>query len=218
MAPRVKPKARRRSPGKRTTQPQTHPDDLVGADKPLCERDQLFVAGYLKSLHPERAALEAGFAASVAKTKAYQWVRNPQHKPNVYAAIRRGIEKTVRKIEVSRESVIEELAKLAFSNLMDYGQIGADGQFDLDMSATTRDQFAAVQEIQSRVVKTPGVKTAVKTPAEPTYERHTKIKLAGKREALVDLGRHLGVFKDEAAAGLTVSFTISGLLPAPEQS
>ena len=79
-----------------------------------------------------------------------------------------------------------------------------DGHFDIDLSTTTRDHFAAVQELKTRTKVIGEGKLAV-------TERHTTLKLSNKREALVDLGRAIGVFKEDPTAGQPVAFIIQNL-------
>ena len=99
-------------------------------------------------------------------------------------------ERAVSKLAIDKERVLTELAKLAFANMADYIEIGADGQPRLDLSALTRDQAAAIHEV---VVET---RTVERHLGPPVIITKTRFKLADKRGPLVDLGRHLGPFKD----------------------
>ena len=76
--------------------------------------------------------------------------------------------------------MVAELAKLAFANMRDYMRAGPDGDPYLDFAALTRDR-----ELQGTVA------------AMMRDVRRIKFKLADKRAALGDLGRHLGIFKDD---------------------
>ena len=88
--------------------------------------------------------------------------------------------------------MLSELRKLAFANVLDYITIGGDGQPRTDFSAMTRDQAAAVGEI------TVEGRTEQREDAEPAVIVKTKFKLCDKRAALVDLGRHFGLFPTRA--------------------
>lgn len=172
----------------------------------LDDRERLFVYHYLLSMDAYDAGLQAGYAESMAKTKCYQWVSDGKVKPHVYAAVQKALGRTVQKLEISKERVLQGLADLAFSSITDYGRIGPNG-FELDMTHTTRGQASAIREITVRSSETTkGGKTGAKVT-----DRTTKLKLVDNRAPLVDLGRHLGVFKDDGAAAMTVSFSISGL-------
>ena len=57
--------------------------------KQLNDKERVFVDEYLVDTDPKRAALAAGYSATMAASKAYQWVSNSKVKPHVYAAIQR---------------------------------------------------------------------------------------------------------------------------------
>ena len=97
--------------------------------------------------------------------------------------------RAVSRLAISKERVLDELAKLAFSNMADYLKIGADGQPRVDFSKLTRDQAAALTEVT--------VEDFLDGRGEDARQvRKVQFKLADKRGPLVDLGRHLGLFKD----------------------
>jgi phage terminase small subunit len=99
-------------------------------------------------------------------------------------------ERAVAKLAITKEAVLGELAKLSFSNMLNYLAIGADGQPRLDFSALTRDQAAAIHEL---VVET---RTEERENGPPVVITKTKFKLADKRGPLTDLGKHLGLFRE----------------------
>ena len=100
------------------------------------------------------------------------------------------IERAVAKLAITKEAVLGELAKLSFSNMLDYMKIGPDGDPRLDFSRLTRDQAAAIHEL---VVET---RTETREEGPPAVIVKTRFKLADKRGPLVDLGKHLGIFKE----------------------
>jgi hypothetical protein len=84
------------------------------------------------------------------------------------------------------DMVVEELRKIAFANMADYMKLGPKGDITLDFSGLTRDQAAALGQ--------------VKVSGESVT-----FKLHDKRAALVDLGRHLGIFeKQQSEVQVTV--------------
>jgi phage terminase small subunit len=98
--------------------------------------------------------------------------------------------RAVAKLAITKEAVLGELAKLSFSNMLNYMAIGADGEPRLDFSTLTRDQAAAIHEL---VVET---RTEERENGPPIVIVKTKFKLADKRGPLVDLGKHLGLFRE----------------------
>lgn len=71
----------------------------------------------------------------------------------------------------------------------DYTRVDADGKAVLDMSAITRDQFAAVQEIREDTAGGSG-------DGERKLVIRTTLKLADKTKNLELLARHLGMLQD----------------------
>jgi phage terminase small subunit len=97
--------------------------------------------------------------------------------------------RAVTKLAVTKERVLAELAKLAFANMLDYLKIGPDGDPVLHFAKLTRDQAAALTEVT--------VEDYLDGRGEDAREvRKVKFKLADKRGPLVDLGKHLGLFKE----------------------
>ena len=107
-----------------------------------------------------------------------------------------GAEKAAVAIGVTKERITAELAKLGFSNMLDYVTIGSDGLpfIDMTMIATDRDKGAAIQEVIVETTTRMEVNAAGEKEAVPV--RKVRFKLADKRAALVDMARHLGMNTD----------------------
>jgi phage terminase small subunit len=163
------------------------------------ERRVLFAKEYLIEPNGTQAAIKAGYSPKTAYSKANQLLKHVE----VRAILDASHAKAAAKLDVTRETILAELAKIGFSNPMDYGSI-KDGHFDFDLSTSTRDHMAAVQELKTST-KTIG------TGKSAVLERHTTLKLSNKREALVDLGRAIGLFKDDGGDGTPVTFIIQNL-------
>jgi phage terminase small subunit len=87
------------------------------------------------------------------------------------------------KTSITAQRVLEEMAKIGFANLGDFLTIGPDGKSTVDLSKIPREQMAAVSELQ------------IDTDADG--KQRVKVKLHDKRAALLDIGKHLGMFKDK---------------------
>lgn len=127
------------------------------------------------------------------------------------AALRAKVAAVAEKsFEITADRVLAEYAKIGFSNMLDYMTVQPDGTAFCDLSKLTRDQAAAIQEANFETVLS-GNPDALEAAGEDADEGgRTKkvavikgrIKLADKRAALGDLGKHLGLFgKDNAQAG-----------------
>lgn len=91
---------------------------------------------------------------------------------------------------VTIERVLNELALIGFSNMQDYMRAGPDGDPCLDFSNLTREQAAALVEVTVEDFKDG-------RGEEARDVRRIKFRLADKRGALVDMGKHLGMFIDK---------------------
>ncbi len=128
--------------------------------------------------------------------------------------------KAAEKAGVSIERVLAELAKIGFANMLDYVTINGSGEPIIDLSALDRDQAAAIQEVI--------VDTHTERDGEDSVTvRRVRFKLLDKRAALVDIGKHLGMFKEriehtgkdgapiemidlsESEAGRRIAFTLA---------
>lgn len=97
---------------------------------------------------------------------------------------------------ITVQGILEELARIGFSNMLDFCRVeGVD--LVHDFSKLSRDQAAAIHEL---VVETRTDYTAGEdAEREAVPIRKVRFKLADKRAALVELGKHLGMFKERAA-------------------
>lgn len=101
--------------------------------------------------------------------------------------------KALDKLAITKESVLGELAKIEFANMADYMTVGPDGAPTLNFKDLTRDQAAALIEITVEEFRDG------RTDAREV--RRVKFKLADKKGALVDLGKHLGLFIERHEIG-----------------
>jgi phage terminase small subunit len=102
-------------------------------------------------------------------------------------------ERALTKLAITKESVLGELAKIGFANMADYMTVGPDGAPTLNFKDLTRDQAAALIEITVEEFRDG------RTDAREV--RRVKFKLADKKGALVDLGKHLGLFIERHEIG-----------------
>jgi phage terminase small subunit len=78
--------------------------------------------------------------------------------------------------------------------MQDYMKAGPDGDPYLDFSGLTREQAAALVEVTVEDFKDGRGEDARDV-------RRVKFKLADKKAALVDIGKHLGMFKERVELG-----------------
>jgi phage terminase small subunit len=155
------------------------------SDSGLTPKQERFVEEYLIDLNATQAAIRAGYSEDSAKSIGCENLT----KPNVQDAIAEARAKISARIGVTQERVISELAKIGFANMQNYMRTTSDGDPYLDFSALTEEQTAALSEVT--------VDDYVDGRGEDARKvKRVKFKLHDKRAALVDLGRHLGIFHD----------------------
>jgi len=84
---------------------------------------------------------------------------------------------------ITQQKVLEELAKIGFANYGDFIKINEDGQTTVDVNSLTKDQMAAIAEMQVDTTK--------------DGKQRVRVKLHDKRAALMDIGKHLGMFREK---------------------
>lgn len=134
-----------------------------------------------REMNPEASPAYAHMGAS--KLLAYPWMAG--YLEYINSAIR-------ERMKLTKENVLEELAKLGFANFSDFVVLQEDGSPQFDLSGLSRDQMASIAEMT--------IDTYVIGKNEPANEgrevRSVKVKLAPKLGALEALGKHLKLFTD----------------------
>ncbi len=148
----------------------------------LTPKQALFAREYLCDLNATQAAIRAGYSKKSAAIIGHE----NQRKPNIAAMIQQGRERREAELDFKAVDVLRELAKIGFSNMADYTRVTENGDLVLDTSTLTRDQMAVISEVGYDAAGNP------------------KIKLADKRAALVDLGRHFKLFTDMVEGSVVV--------------
>jgi len=160
----------------------------------LTPRQRLFIAEYCKDYNSTQAAIRAGYASKNADVQG----------PRIlgYAGVQEGIEdhlqKRLEKIGVSKDRVLTEIARLAFSdNRKLYRKDGS-----LLMPSEWDDEIAAAVA---------GVEIFEEFSGRGEERIHTgttkKVKVWDKARCLELLGRHLKLFGDKAGdngGGVTI--------------
>lgn len=150
------------------------------------DKQKRFVDEYLVDSNATQAALRAGYSEKTAYSQGQRMLSHPA----IAAAISAKQARIAKKLEITAEAVLGELAKIGFANMQDYMRVGPDGDPALNFADLTRDQAAALVEVT--------VEDFTEGRGEDSREvRRVKFKLADKRAALVDLGKHLKLFTDK---------------------
>lgn len=152
----------------------------------LNPRHELFAQELAKGKTATEAYMLAGYKADDGNASKMAG------RPEVQARVQEITGIAAEKAGVTVGRVLEELSALAFSNMLDFMRVGEDGRPYTDFSNLTREQAAAIGEI---IVETTPALNRDGTEVRPEVKK-IRFKLCDKRASLVDLGRHLGMFKE----------------------
>ena len=127
----------------------------------------------------------------------------------MFAAVEKGRRKVIEKLEVTADDVRDELRKIGFSNIRKAvrWRSGVEHMVEDTEGLMIR---ATVNEVQ--LVDSDDLDDDTAAAIQSISQSNTgalTLKMYDKRAALVDLGKHLGMFKDQLEiTGDPVTFTI----------
>lgn len=166
-----------------------------------------FALEYLIDGNATQAAIRAGYAESSARQRGSLLLQNPEVRATIDAQHGQVTKKLADRYEVNADRIVRELALLGFSNMGDYVVIDDDGLPRLDLGSVTMDQTAAIKDIDVTTTTFDMGERGIRTVEK------TKIRLADKRSALVDLGKTVGLFKDGGDVLVPVQFIVEWVRP-----
>lgn len=156
----------------------------------LNKKQKMFAREYIVDLNGTQAAIRAGYSEKTAYSQGQRLLK----KAEIKAEIQRHMEKRSKRLEITQDRVLEEIAKIAFVNPKAF--FDSDGRLkkidDIDDNA-----MAAVTGSIDILEEYEGYGDDRELVG---YTK--KIKLADKVKALELLCRHLGVFNEKQDKGL----------------
>ena len=155
----------------------------------LTAKQARFVEEYMIDLNATQAAIRAGYSEKGAEVQGHRLLRNAK----VAAAVADAKASRSERTEITADMVLRELALLGFANMQDYVRVTSSGEPYVDLSDMTREQAAAISETL--------VEDYVEGRGEDARQvRKVRIKFHDKKGALVEIGRHLGMFEKDKAS------------------
>lgn len=153
----------------------------------MTKKQKRFVEEYLIDLNATQAAIRAGYSPHTAKDIGCENLA----KPNIAAAISQAMAERSRRTGINQDRVLQELARIGFAKITDV----VDPDTAKIRPDASEDDLACIQSIKIK-------------PNEFGTER--EVKLYDKKSALVDLGKHLGLFKEkmELTGDMDLNITI----------
>ena len=161
----------------------------------LTDKQEAFCRQYIIDLNASKAAVRAGYSERTAGAIGSENLT----KPEIQARITELREEAMKRAELTADMIIEELRSLGFWNIQDF--LNQDNSITdlVDLPRDTTRPIVGIKVKQSFIPQ---------EDSEPIREVTTELKLVDKRGALVDLGKHLGIFKaDNEQKGETIVVT-----------
>ncbi len=155
----------------------------------MTPKQERFVQEYLIDLSATKAAIRAGYSKRTANRIGPQLLV----KTCVAAAIKEAIDQRQRRLEITQDRVVQQLAKIAFSDMKDFAEWNPDGIRMRPSEDVDGTLVAEVSETRSEFAG--GSNTTV------------KIKRFDALKALELLGRHLGMWNDRLRVDMQAQVT-----------
>lgn len=146
--------------------------------KGLTDKQRLFVAEYITDFNAAAAARRAGYSEKTARITAAKLLT----KANIQEAIQGAIEERLKALDVTADRVLQELARIGFSDMRDYTEWGPAGVRLRQDCELTEGAARAVSEVSQTTTQGGG---------------SIKFKLHDKKGALELLGKHLKLFTEK---------------------
>ena len=174
----------------------------------LTAKQQRFCEEYLIDLNATQAAIRAGYSVKTATIIGHENLT----KPNISNLIKDKQAEIAERNKLKADDVIQELRALGFWSINDF--IG-EGNVINDVSTQPREINKPVAGLKVKETF-----TTMGRGEDAITERTvtTELKMADKRAALVDLGRHLGVFEKDNEQARKMPLAIKLKIVRPNDS
>lgn len=159
----------------------------------LTGKQQRFVEEYLVDLNATQAAIRAGYSERTAYSIGEENLR----KPEIAKALESARAELSARTEITQDMVLRELAKIGFADIRKAVNWRANvtGMVQEDDGTERLAVTNEVCLIDSD--KLDDATAAAVAEVSQTAQGGLKVKLHDKQAALVNIGRHLGMFKDK---------------------
>ena len=152
----------------------------------MTKKQKRFVEEYLIDLNATQAAIRAGYSPRTAQEQSSRMLSNVM----VQDAIAKAMAERSRRTGINQDRVLRELARIGFAEITNI----IDPKTAEIKEDASEDDLACIQSVKIK-------------PNEFGTER--EVKLYDKKSALVDLGKHLGMFKDKLDIDMDMDLNIT---------
>lgn len=145
----------------------------------MTKKQKRFIEEYLIDLNATQAAIRAGYKPGTAYSIGSENLK----KPEIKAGIDKAMAERSKRTGINQDRILLELARIGFAKITDV----VDPKTGKIKEGVLEDDLACIQSIKIK-------------PGQFGTER--EIKMYDKKSALVDLGKHLGMFTGNSSAAL----------------
>ncbi len=159
----------------------------------LTRKQQRFVEEYLIDLNATQAAIRAGYSAKTAHAAGSRLLTNVKVKPVIRAAM----DERAKRLEISADNVLKELARIGFADIRDLVAWDEEHVGFRPSAQLTDEQAAVISEVFSEAHSS--------NDKDGNVHKTLKLRLKtyDKLAALRDIGRHLKLFTDNVEHAVT---------------
>lgn len=148
-------------------------------NRSLTYRQQRFVEEMvIDPTNATAAAKRAGYSPNCATEQAYELL----NKPHIKEQIEEINETAAKRLGITKERILNELAQIGFANLKHIVTQDAEGNTSVNLSYLPEHLTSPITEISVQHKK---------------GKRDVRVKVADKQAALINLAKMMGWFKDE---------------------
>lgn len=157
----------------------------------LTPKQRMFVREYIVDLNATQAAIRAGYSERTANEQASRLLANV----NVGAAVTAAMNARSRRTQITADRVLKELAKIGFADIRKAvswdrsAATEAEGEGSSAKTTVANVQLVASADIDDDTA-------AAIAEISQNANGGLRLKLHDKRAALVDIGKHLGMFTE----------------------
>lgn len=163
----------------------------------LTAKQKAFVQEYLIDLNATQAAIRAGYSEDTATEIGYENIR----KPHIKKAIDKAMEERSKRTEITADRVLQELAHIAFDDIKNYLSYRTEKTVvgtDDDTGKPIFDYKTIVELKDSDAIDTRSI-AEISTGPNGVF----RFKQYCKDTALINIGKHLGMFTEKLQAEIT---------------
>lgn len=166
--------------------------------KGMTPKQKRFVEIYLSELNATKAAIGAGYAVSSAHVSGARMLKDAK----VRAAIDQAMAKRSEKAGVTADQVVEELRRIGFADIRKL----VKWRSNVTQMAMDEETGEPVMRVGNEITLVNSEEIDEATAAaissiSQDAKGALKVRFHSKESALVSLGKHLGLFRDEGAGG-----------------